>query len=97
MIPLRGVSMIDADGQPFHDPAADRALFDSLRSNLGANVTVKEIDAHINDPAFAQALATNCSLCSVARLAYGDHICRGIRGRSAARNTAAGQQQMQQL
>jgi uncharacterized protein (UPF0261 family) len=57
MIPLRGVSMIDAEGQPFHDPAADRALFDSLRSTLGENVTVKEIDAHINDPEFAHALA----------------------------------------
>ena len=27
MLPLRGVSMIDREGQPFHDPAADRALF----------------------------------------------------------------------
>jgi uncharacterized protein (UPF0261 family) len=57
LIPLRGVSMIDAEGQPFHDPAADRALFESLRSHAGANVKVKEIDAHINDPSFAHALA----------------------------------------
>lgn len=57
MLPLRGVSMIDAEGQSFHDAAADRALFDSLRSNVGTNVKVKEIDAHINDPAFAHALA----------------------------------------
>ena len=27
-VPLRGVSMIDAEGQPFHDPEADAALFD---------------------------------------------------------------------
>jgi uncharacterized protein (UPF0261 family) len=57
MIPLRGVSMIDAEGQAFADPEADRALFESLRSNVGANVKVKEIDAHINDPSFAHALA----------------------------------------
>jgi uncharacterized protein (UPF0261 family) len=57
MIPLRGVSMIDADGQPFHDPVADSALFESLRAGIGANVTLKEVDAHINDPSFAHALA----------------------------------------
>jgi uncharacterized protein (UPF0261 family) len=57
MLPLKGVSMLDAEGQPFADPAADRALFQSLRDNAGSNVTVKEMDAHINDPQFAQALA----------------------------------------
>ena len=57
MLPLRGVSMLDAVGQPFHDPAADRALFQSLRDNASPNVTIREIDAHINDPAFAEALA----------------------------------------
>ena len=30
-IPLQGVSMIDAEGQPFHDPEADAALFEALR------------------------------------------------------------------
>ena len=57
MLPLKGVSMLDAEGQPFADPDADRALFQSLRDHAGANVTVKEMDAHINDPQFAQALA----------------------------------------
>jgi uncharacterized protein (UPF0261 family) len=57
MLPLKGVSMLDTEGQPFADPAADRALFQSLRENVGSNVTVKEMDAHINDPQFAQALA----------------------------------------
>ena len=33
-VPLRGVSMIDAEGQPFHDPEADAALFDALRAGL---------------------------------------------------------------
>ena len=28
---LRGVSLIDAEGQPFHDPEADAALFEALR------------------------------------------------------------------
>ena len=30
LLPLQGVSAIDAPGKPFHDPEADRALFDKL-------------------------------------------------------------------
>ena len=56
VLPLRGVSAIDAPGQPFHDPAADQALFDSLRRGIDGRVQLIEVDAHINDPVFAQAL-----------------------------------------
>ena len=35
--PSRGVSMIDAEGQPFHDPEADAALFDALREGLAGS------------------------------------------------------------
>jgi uncharacterized protein (UPF0261 family) len=58
MIPLGGVSMLDAPGKPFHDPKADRALFDALKSGATSRVRIREIDAHINDPSFADALAT---------------------------------------
>jgi uncharacterized protein (UPF0261 family) len=57
LLPLGGVSAIDRPGQPFHDPAADRALFDALRRHLEPHVTVRELDLHINDPAFADAVA----------------------------------------
>lgn len=57
MLPLRGLSMLDAEGQPFHGPEADRALFDSLREHAAANTVVRELDLHINHPAFAEALA----------------------------------------
>jgi uncharacterized protein (UPF0261 family) len=57
LLPLRGVSMIDAEGQPFHDPDADKALFDAIRSNLRDSVELVELDMHINDPAFGQAIA----------------------------------------
>jgi uncharacterized protein (UPF0261 family) len=57
MLPLRGISMLDAPGQPFHDPDADRALFESLRAHCAPNVRIRELDAHINDPEFAAALA----------------------------------------
>ena len=57
LIPLRGVSMLDAPDQPFFDPSANQALFDSLRANCDSSVSVKEYDLHINDPGFAKALA----------------------------------------
>ena len=57
LLPAGGVSALDRPGQPFHDPAADRALFDALRRHLAPHVTVREIDAHINDAAFADAVA----------------------------------------
>jgi uncharacterized protein (UPF0261 family) len=57
LLPLKGVSALDRDGQPFHDPEADRALFDALRRHLDPRITVREIDAHINDPVFADAVA----------------------------------------
>jgi uncharacterized protein (UPF0261 family) len=56
-VPLRGVSMIDAEGQPFHDPEADAALFEALRAGLGGNVELVELDCNINDEAFAVAMA----------------------------------------
>jgi uncharacterized protein (UPF0261 family) len=56
-LPLRGVSMIDVPGQPFHDPEADAALFDALREGLDERVELVEMDCDINDPAFATAMA----------------------------------------
>ncbi len=50
---MRGVSILDGDGQIFEDRAADRALFDAIRANLRSEIPVVEIDANINDPAFA--------------------------------------------
>jgi uncharacterized protein (UPF0261 family) len=57
LLPLKGVSAIDVPGQPFHDPAADAALFDAIRTGWqrAPNRKLIEIDAHINDPAFAKA------------------------------------------
>ncbi len=56
-VPLRGVSLIATEGQPFHDPEADEALFDALRGNLADNVELVEMDTHMNDPKFARAMA----------------------------------------
>jgi uncharacterized protein (UPF0261 family) len=56
VLPLRGVSMLDAPANAFHDPEADRALFETLRAAVPAHVRIVEVDAHINDPLFADAL-----------------------------------------
>ncbi len=56
-VPLKGVSMIATEGGPFYDRDADEALFAALREGLGDNVELHEVDADINDPAFAEAMA----------------------------------------
>jgi uncharacterized protein (UPF0261 family) len=53
VLPLQGVSIIDAEGKPFHDVEADKALFDSLHQHLSKNIKVIEVDANINDDTFA--------------------------------------------
>jgi uncharacterized protein (UPF0261 family) len=58
LLPLRGVSAIDAEGKPFWWPEADLALFQSVRNWVAPGVEVIEHDLHINDPAFAAACAT---------------------------------------
>ena len=57
LLPLGGVSALDAPGQPFWDPAADAALFDSLDAELQQTEHRKltRLPYHINDPQFAQA------------------------------------------
>ena len=40
LIPEKGVSLIDVEGQGFHDPAADIALFDALRNHLSKHRSV---------------------------------------------------------
>ena len=57
LLPLGGISVISAPGGPFHDPAADAALFHALRSSLRADIPVLEHPGNINDPAFAAACA----------------------------------------
>lgn len=57
MLPTKAVSVISAPGGPFHDAAADAALFRAIREHLRPDVPVVEMDREINDPAFAAACA----------------------------------------
>ena len=57
IIPMQGVSAIDKTAQPFDSPEARAAWRENLKANIGSNVTVIEMDAHINDDEFATRLA----------------------------------------
>ena len=56
LLPARGVSAIDREGQPFDDPDARRALHEAIKSGLPGDRVV-EVDLHINDPEFAEMAA----------------------------------------
>ncbi|MBS1800410.1 MAG: Tm-1-like ATP-binding domain-containing protein [Acidobacteria bacterium] len=66
MLPLQGISGIDCLGKPFYDPVADKSLFDALHANVGPNVKLVELDLHINDPEFAEAIADQFLKCTEA-------------------------------
>lgn len=58
MLPLKGISMIDAEEQAFWGAEEDEVLFDTLREGLNQDaVKIVEMDAHINDREFAEAAA----------------------------------------
>jgi uncharacterized protein (UPF0261 family) len=61
LIPEKGVSALDAPEQPFFDPEADDALFSAIEATVQVTGTrmVRRLPLHINDPAFASALAKN--------------------------------------
>jgi uncharacterized protein (UPF0261 family) len=53
LIPLKGVSILDGDGELFCDREADRVMFDAIKANLKEGITVVEVDNNINDPEFS--------------------------------------------
>ena len=57
LLPRKAISVISAPGQSFHDPEADKALFESIKQHLRPDIEVLEMDTEINDPRFAEACA----------------------------------------
>jgi uncharacterized protein (UPF0261 family) len=54
LLPLNGVSMIDAPGQSFYGPREDQALFEAVRDTLDhSRIELVELPLHINDKEFA--------------------------------------------
>jgi uncharacterized protein (UPF0261 family) len=56
MIPLRGFSYPNRKGEALYDEGGNQAFIKTLKENL-RGIKVVEIDAHINDPQFANAAA----------------------------------------
>lgn len=54
LIPLRGVSILDGDGQLFCDREADQAMFNAVKANLRDDIEVVDLEANINDREFAE-------------------------------------------
>ena len=61
LLPEGGVSLLDAPGQPFWDPEADRALFQAIEATLQRSERRRliRLPHNINEPAFAAALVEN--------------------------------------
>ena len=60
MLPLKGVSGIDAKDQPFYGEEEDKKLFDTLKELTNKDVvTIQEMNCNINDIEFAQRAAQN--------------------------------------
>ncbi|WP_059008565.1 Tm-1-like ATP-binding domain-containing protein [Streptomyces specialis] len=58
LLPLRGVSALDAPGRPFHEPVAGRSFAAAVRRHVDRRrVRVAELDLHLNDEEFARAAA----------------------------------------
>jgi uncharacterized protein (UPF0261 family) len=77
LLPEGGVSALDAPGHPFWDPQADAALFGAIIETVRAtaNRQIIRLPHHINDPAFASALAQHFRALHQSRT-------RGASGRS---------------
>jgi uncharacterized protein (UPF0261 family) len=61
LIPEKGISIIDVEGMPFHDPEADQALFSALERTVKQTEKRKliRLPYAINDAEFAEALCAN--------------------------------------
>ena len=57
LLPKKAISIISAEGQPFHSPEADAALFGAIKEHLDPKVALIEMECEINDPVFALACA----------------------------------------
>jgi uncharacterized protein (UPF0261 family) len=56
LVPLGGFSFSDRPGHAFFDPEADAALIEALEGSLAPPIELHLVEAHINDPLFADAI-----------------------------------------
>lgn len=58
MIPQRGFSQLNIEGGPLYDPEADQGFIEGLTAAGAGQLAIAELDLHINEPAFAEAVST---------------------------------------
>ncbi len=60
LLPEKGVSLIDTEGQPFYDPEADKALFSEIEKTVEQTEKRKVIRVpyNVNDAEFSEALVS---------------------------------------
>lgn len=56
ILPLHGINEWDRPGQPVHNPVGMRAFAVEIRQCIDPPVQLVEVDAHINDPEFTDAV-----------------------------------------
>jgi len=56
VVPLNGWSAADLPGNETHDPAEDRLFVEVLREKLKPEIKILEVEANMEDPAFAAAV-----------------------------------------
>jgi uncharacterized protein (UPF0261 family) len=83
LVPLGGFDSYAVAGQGFHDPVADAAFVDALKSDLPRNIRLVERSTHIEDEAFSSEAAQTL----LAMLGDSDHITRTDTWQRATRGT----------
>jgi uncharacterized protein (UPF0261 family) len=58
IIPKKGFSGPDKEGNDWHDPEANLALIETLKRDLKPEIKLVEVDAHINDRLFTETAVT---------------------------------------
>jgi uncharacterized protein (UPF0261 family) len=56
IIPVKGFSSLSVEGGALYEPETDKILVEELKKNLHPEISVIEVDSHINTPEFARAL-----------------------------------------
>ena len=56
LVPLRGFSSIDCEGNDFYDPGANTAFIETLQDSLRDDIEIVKIDANINAPEFSETV-----------------------------------------
>lgn len=54
LLPRRGWSEADRESEPLYDPEGNRAFGEELKRYLAPEIEVVEVDAHINEPLYAE-------------------------------------------